>query len=262
MSCRRSCLAFVLAAGTSAAIAAPPAPDTMQQRVQACTACHGEQGRAAADGYYPRIAGKPAGYLFNQLTGFRDGRRHYALMVNLIEPLSGPVGEAYLREIAAHFAAIELPYPAPQPPTASPGGARAWPHAGVARRCRPRRAGVRGVSWQRVDRRAAGHTGAARFAARLCECAARRLAHRQPARARAGLHGRGGESTGARRHQRGFAMACGATGAAVGQGSGYLAITGAQALRRWCAMKRVRADRCRCHRSVVGARRRRVEPPR
>ena len=111
--------ALVLAALASAGAAAPPAPDTMAQRVQACTACHGDQGRAAADGYYPRIAGKPTGYLFNQLTGFRDGRRHYALMVNLIEPLAGPVGEAYLREIAAHFAAIELPYPAPQPPTAS-----------------------------------------------------------------------------------------------------------------------------------------------
>jgi cytochrome c553 len=112
--------ALVLAALAGSAHAAPPAPDTMAQRVQACTACHGEQGRAAADGYYPRIAGKPAGYLFNQLTGFRDGRRHYALMVNLIEPLAGPVGEAYLREIAAHFSSIELPYPAPQPPTAPP----------------------------------------------------------------------------------------------------------------------------------------------
>ncbi len=111
---------LALAALVSTATAAPPAPDTMAQRVQACTACHGEQGRAAADGYYPRIAGKPAGYLFNQLTGFSDGRRHYALMVNLIEPLAGLVGEAYLREIAAHFAAIDVPYPAPQPPTASP----------------------------------------------------------------------------------------------------------------------------------------------
>lgn len=100
--------------------AAPPAPDTMAQRVQACTACHGDQGRAAADGYHPRIAGKPAGYLFNQLTGFRDGRRPYALMANLLEPLAGAQGDAYLREIAAHFAAIELPYPAPQRPSASP----------------------------------------------------------------------------------------------------------------------------------------------
>jgi cytochrome c553 len=112
-------VAVVLAALASSTAAAPPAPDTMAQRVQACTACHGDQGRAAADGYYPRIAGKPAGYLFNQLTGFRDGRRHYALMVNLIEPLAGPEGEAYLREIAAYFAAIDLTYPAPQPPSAS-----------------------------------------------------------------------------------------------------------------------------------------------
>lgn len=113
------CAALLLAALAFTAHAAPPAPDTMAQRVMACTACHGKEGRAAADGYYPRIAGKPAGYLFNQLTGFRDGRRHYALMANLLEPLAGPEGDAYLREIAAHFAAIELPYPAPQPPTAS-----------------------------------------------------------------------------------------------------------------------------------------------
>ncbi|MGN6660826.1 MAG: c-type cytochrome, partial [Achromobacter mucicolens] len=32
-------------------------PDTMAARVAACTACHGAQGRAGADGYYPRLAG-------------------------------------------------------------------------------------------------------------------------------------------------------------------------------------------------------------
>ena len=31
--------------------------DTIAQRTLACTACHGEQGRAAPDGYYPRLAG-------------------------------------------------------------------------------------------------------------------------------------------------------------------------------------------------------------
>ncbi len=81
----------------------------MAQRVLACTVCHGKEGRAAPDGFYPRIAGKPAGYLYNQLMAFRDGRRRYAAMTNLIDPLS-PV---YLREIADHFAALELPYPPP-----------------------------------------------------------------------------------------------------------------------------------------------------
>lgn len=99
-------LALLLAAaGTQAA----PVPDTIAQRVQACTPCHGRQGRAAPDGYHPRIAGKPAGYLFNQLVNFRDGRRRYAPMVYLVDHL----GDAYLREIAAHFAALDLPYPPP-----------------------------------------------------------------------------------------------------------------------------------------------------
>jgi cytochrome c553 len=95
--------------------AAPKVEDTMAQRVQACTGCHGKEGRAASDGYYPRIAGKPAGYLFNQLLSFRDGRRQYTLMANLLEPLT----DDYLREIAQHFSQLELPYPPPQRATAS-----------------------------------------------------------------------------------------------------------------------------------------------
>ncbi len=93
--------------------AAAPVPDTLAQRALACTGCHGQSGRAAADGYYPRLAGKPAGYLYNQLLNFRDGRRDYGLMSELIAPLS----DAYLRELADHFAAVDLPYPAPQTPT-------------------------------------------------------------------------------------------------------------------------------------------------
>jgi cytochrome c553 len=98
------------------AFAAPPIEDTLAQRLLACTGCHGREGRAASDGYYPRIAGKPAGYLYNQLRNFRDGRREYRLMAELIAPLD----DAYLREIAAHFAGLDLPYPAPQPTTATP----------------------------------------------------------------------------------------------------------------------------------------------
>src|ERR1700712_1628403 len=74
-------------AGAGAARAAAPFEDTSAQRTLACTACHGPQGRAAPDGYYPRLAGKPAGYLYNQLLNFRDGRRHYALMASLLTPL-------------------------------------------------------------------------------------------------------------------------------------------------------------------------------
>jgi cytochrome c553 len=111
-SLQRFLVALCLASAAVSLHAAPVFEDTLAQRVQACTICHGPQGRAASDGYYPRIAGKPAGYLYNQLRNFRDGRRHYALMANLLDPLS----DEYLHEIANHFAALDLPYP-PQRPT-------------------------------------------------------------------------------------------------------------------------------------------------
>ena len=70
-----------LVAGFAACEAlAVPVPDTMAQRMQACTVCHGKEGRATNAGYFPRIAGKPAGYLYNQLLNFREGRRHNATM--------------------------------------------------------------------------------------------------------------------------------------------------------------------------------------
>jgi len=108
-------LAWVLVLA-SAGSAAAPFEDNTAQRVLACTGCHGPQGRSASGGYLPRIAGKPAGYLYNQLLNFRDGRRAYGPMARLLQPLAGPVGDAFLQEIAGHFAALEVPYPPPQAP--------------------------------------------------------------------------------------------------------------------------------------------------
>lgn len=109
-------ICLVLAVIAASAQARPVFEDSMAQRTLACTACHGKEGRAGPDGYYPRIAGKPAGYLYNQLLNFREGRRHYGLMTRLLDPLS----DSYLMEIAKHFAALDLPYPVPRP---SPAGA-------------------------------------------------------------------------------------------------------------------------------------------
>lgn len=85
-------------------------PDTIEQRAAACIVCHGKQGRAGSDGYYPRIAGKPAGYLYNQLVNFRGGQRKYPIMAALIENMS----DDYLRELAQFFSDQHPPYPPPQ----------------------------------------------------------------------------------------------------------------------------------------------------
>ncbi len=91
-------------------------PDTMAQRMQACVVCHGEEGRATPDGYLPRIAGKPAGYLYEQLRNFREGRRKNTAMSRLLVNLS----DTYLHEIAEYFATLDLPYPPPQPSAVAP----------------------------------------------------------------------------------------------------------------------------------------------
>ncbi|MCX7218742.1 MAG: c-type cytochrome [Burkholderiales bacterium] len=91
-------------------------PDTLEQRLKACTSCHGKDGRATSDGYYPRIAGKPEGYLYNQLINFRDAKRTYPLMTYMVTNLS----DAYLKEIAQYFSAQHPPYSAPQISEATP----------------------------------------------------------------------------------------------------------------------------------------------
>lgn len=100
---------LLVGAALGPAFAATP-PDTIAQRMKACVACHGEEGRATNQGFFPRIAGKPAGYLFNQLVNFRDGKRQNATMAYLVDRMS----DAYLREIAEYFAALDLPSPPPQ----------------------------------------------------------------------------------------------------------------------------------------------------
>lgn len=96
-------------AGTASAQTPARFADDIAERTRACTACHGDQGRAGPDGYYPRLAGKPAGYLHNQLRNFAQGRRHYELMARLVDPLT----DAYMGEMAQYFADLKLPYPAP-----------------------------------------------------------------------------------------------------------------------------------------------------
>jgi cytochrome c553 len=53
--------------GPAVALAQPTerAPDTMEARLLACGACHGRQGEGTKNDYFPRLAGKPAGFEFS-----------------------------------------------------------------------------------------------------------------------------------------------------------------------------------------------------
>jgi len=80
--------------------------DSVEARVQGCVTCHGQSGQGTNNGYFPRIAGKPAAYLYNQLVAFRDGVRKYPPMNYLVAYLP----DAYLREMAEHFSRLRPEY--------------------------------------------------------------------------------------------------------------------------------------------------------
>jgi len=119
-----SVLLLLAALGTAPAIAwcqneAVPAfrqLDSMEARVQGCVTCHGQNGQGTGNGSFPRIAAKPAGYLYNQLVAFRDGTRQYAPMNYLVAYLP----DAYLREIADYFASQRPPFAPREPVNVDP----------------------------------------------------------------------------------------------------------------------------------------------
>jgi cytochrome c553 len=98
----------LLARGVQAQTAS--APDTIAARIQGCATCHGSAGEGSRDENFPRIDGKPAGYLFNQLQNFREGRRSYPPMNYLL----GYLHDDYFQDMAAFFAAQSLPFAAPE----------------------------------------------------------------------------------------------------------------------------------------------------
>ena len=109
-------LATLLAAGGALAQTTPPKPatvaNTLEQRLLACAICHGKQGEGVRKNeYYPRLAGKPSEYLYNQLIGFRDKRRASPLMTYMV----GGLSDTYLGEIADYYSKLRPPFPPPAP---------------------------------------------------------------------------------------------------------------------------------------------------
>ena len=107
---KKALILFLWLAWPVLTMAAMPQLDSeaMGERLAACAACHGARGEGApGTEYYPHLAGKPAGYLFAQMQGFRDGRRHYPQMVYLMRNWN----DAWLAQIASFYAALPLTPP-------------------------------------------------------------------------------------------------------------------------------------------------------
>jgi len=90
------CVLLVFAGGARAT-------DDVGEHLRACAACHGEHGEGLRGAeYFPHLAGKPAGYLLEQLQGFRDGRRANRQMTWFVEFAN----DAWLRTIADYYAQL------------------------------------------------------------------------------------------------------------------------------------------------------------
>ncbi len=108
--CLKFVLLFLLAGfpwQSAAAEESAQPPDTIEARVLGCAPCHGDHGQGTKNDYFPRLAGKPSGYLYNQLIAFRNGRRKYPPMNYLLEFMPDP----FLHAIADYFAGQRPPLP-------------------------------------------------------------------------------------------------------------------------------------------------------
>ena len=54
---RLAIMAAVLCAAPAMAADSPAVPDTLVQRIAACTSCHGVHGEGGDNGFNPRLAG-------------------------------------------------------------------------------------------------------------------------------------------------------------------------------------------------------------
>lgn len=105
--CTRSLLAGIGILLSTLAQATPQVPDTMEQRLAACAACHGKQGAGNPDNpYIPRLAEKPAGYLYKQMQSFKAQQGQSPAMEYVVRQLSPD----YMMKIAAYYAAQRVDY--------------------------------------------------------------------------------------------------------------------------------------------------------
>ena len=94
-------------------------PQTLQERLQLCGTCHGEDGNSKME-KTPSLAGQPELFLTNQLILFRERLRKSEVM----EPFVKGLTDAEIIALAAHYAKL------PPEPQRRAGRRRRSPRAG------------------------------------------------------------------------------------------------------------------------------------
>ena len=70
-----------------------------------CAACHGKDGKTAADPAYPKLAGQYPDYLAKALNDYQSGGRKNAIMGGMAKPLS----KQDIQNLAAYFSSLPGP---------------------------------------------------------------------------------------------------------------------------------------------------------
>lgn len=69
---------------------------------EACTRCHGRDGRGRGKGAFPRLAGQKREYFLQSLRAYADGNRHSGLM----QPVAAVLSKDAMESLADHFASL------------------------------------------------------------------------------------------------------------------------------------------------------------
>lgn len=72
-----------------------------------CAGCHGEFGQGGKQGEYPRLAGQPYQFIYDQLILFRERRRPNLAMVEYVDERQMP--DEDIQDVSAYLANLELP---------------------------------------------------------------------------------------------------------------------------------------------------------
>jgi sulfide dehydrogenase cytochrome subunit len=98
---RAACLAATLAFNAQAQDAQGVQALRLRSLAATCAPCHGTDGHAVAGAALPGLAGMPAGYFSEQMSGFKSGARPATVMTQLARGFSA----AQIEQMARFFAA-------------------------------------------------------------------------------------------------------------------------------------------------------------